>query len=454
MNQDGSYFVVNMSILQTVTMTINLRAAPVPMPGVAGHAMYRYFFSQAPDTRVGENLGRGTPEAPTIDLSPFPTQAKSDDLVNATVLAHSKAISPHAAPHATRHRDRYDQFQSPPPQSGALGQRPAKRRSLQQRLLDLCLSLLPCVLSAISMQHIVTLLGQRHRQYWSPTRQCPGQYRRRPGLICLPRRIRDLLPHSPKTGLSSRVCRQPFHPDPTAGSRPARTTSHLVVSPRLVRLVLWGCMLCQSVGHPLSTPTTRPDCAAGPREALRPTFRAHHQFVQRLTPARKRSFRRAQQRAIRDGHAWYKGQRHTPESISIKPLTQTPRQLARNSSHPATSTDPTPSFQIATWNCGGLNAVRYQEFLDWIDQQTDATARIVTPSGQPITDIQIACLQETHWPQSSEYRYKHWTMIHSGSGSSTGGVLFAISARLVSQQLVRHAEIIPGRAMHKAQGEA
>ena len=412
----------------------------------ASHVQILLFSGPAADTRVGDNLGRGTPEAPTIDLSPCTTQAKSDDPVNAKVLEHSTAISPHAAPHATWHHDRYDQFPSPPPQSGVPGKRPAQHKRRRPCLLDLCFRLPLCVLSAISLRYIAKMLGPRHSKCWNSTRQCPGQYRRRPGLICLPRRIRDLLPHSPKIGLPNQIPGQPSAPGATAGSRPARTTSCPVIGPRLLKLTLWGYMLCQSLGHPISNPDTRLDYAAGPREPSRHTFRAHHQFVQRLTPARKRAFRRAQQRAVRDGYAWYKGQRHTPESLSIKPLTQTSRPSARPSSHSATTTD--PSFQIVTWNSGGLNAVRYQEFLGWIDPQDSATARSTLNPNTPSTDIRIACLQETHWPQSSEYRYKHWTMIHSGSGRSTGGVLFAISARLVSPQLIRYAEIIPGRALH------
>ena len=318
----------------------------------------------------------------------------------------------------------------------------------QTCLLDSCLSLLFCVLLIVGLTRMVQILGRRHRQSWHPTRQCSGQYRRRPGLIRLPHRLRDLLPRHPKLNLCTKSPHYAVPPNPATGSRPTCTTSSPVIGPCLARLVPWVCLLCRSTGHPLHSSSTHPAYVAGPSEPLRPAFRAHHQFVQRLAPARKRSFRRAQQRAVRDGYAWYKGQRHTPESLSIRPLAHTSRPATNTSSTPNTATYATSNFRMVTWNSGGLHAVRYQEFLGWLDQQADAANAVASPSGPSTPIFQLACLQETHWPQSSEYRYKNWTMIHSGSGSSIGGVLFAVSARLVSQQLVRHAEIIPGRVLH------
>ena len=204
------------------------------------------------------------------------------------------------------------------------------------------------------------------------------------------------------------------------------------------------------VSYPSPTTLAVDPQQTGTSAPARPAFCLHGQFVQRLTPARKRAFRRAQHRAVRDGSTRYRGQYHTPESLALKSLgkrashrASSPHLKSAPGSHQSSS-----AFQLITWNCGGLTSVRYKEFLAWLSGETPMACKDASSSGSICHRAALACLQETHWPTSSEYQSQGWTMIHSGTGTSTGGVLIAVSHKLVPPHLVRHTELIPGRVVH------
>ena len=172
--------------------------------------------------------------------------------------------------------------------------------------------------------------------------------------------------------------------------------------------------------------------------------------MHRFSQARKRSFRRAQARAFRDGSTWYRGRKHTLASLSAKTLTRSlpsspePAPVRRLSGQLQR-----PNFGILSWNCGGLHAVRYQELLNWITSSHSQPAPITEMDQyQDHIHTHLVCVQETHWPDSCEYQNPAWTFVHSGSGTSEAGVLFAVSKRLVHSSQVRYTELIPGRVVH------
>ena len=129
---------------------------------------------------------------------------------------------------------------------------------------------------------------------------------------------------------------------------------------------------------------------------------AHGQQAVRLTAARKRASKRAQIRVLRDGSAMYRGRRHDANSLAL--------QYVGTSS---------PTKPPRTWNCGGLHAQRYAEFMQWINSDH-------------LKPVHLAFLQECHWPQSAEYCSERWIHIYSGMGSRHGGVMIMINKSIAT----------------------
>ncbi|CAE7773374.1 LINE-1 retrotransposable element ORF2 protein [Symbiodinium microadriaticum] len=59
-----------------------------------------------------------------------------------------------------------------------------------------------------------------------------------------------------------------------------------------------------------------------------------------------------------------------------------------------------PPVMCLNWNAGGLSSAVYQELIAWLDEQHK---------------YQVILLQETHWPQSSDFTSGNWLCIHSAS---------------------------------------
>ena len=97
---------------------------------------------------------------------------------------------------------------------------------------------------------------------------------------------------------------------------------------------------------------------------------------------------------------------------------------------------PDPYIRIITWNCGGLNSVRFTETLAWL-----ASIRSHTP-------VDIVCLQETKWRDSAEFSSDDWNCVHSGSGESQAGILFLVHKSLAPQSQLRFNHLCPGRLLH------
>ena len=152
----------------------------------------------------------------------------------------------------------------------------------------------------------------------------------------------------------------------------------------------------------------------------------------------KRSFRRAQQRALREGKALYRGrwykasqfclptQLHTNTTKRRQPLLciQNPGEHRRAG-----------RYSVFSWNSGGLSTGQLDELYSWADTQA----------------YDIVFIQETRWRQETTWETNSFLCMHCGEtkqGNSWCGILVMISKRVTSSALIRWATIVPGRVMH------
>ena len=147
--------------------------------------------------------------------------------------------------------------------------------------------------------------------------------------------------------------------------------------------------------------------------------------------AKKHSFQRAQRQALLQGTAVYRGRRMTDRQLGVTWSANVPKKSAR-----AKASDATPRIRVVTWNSGGHNLVRQAEVRTWLESESKSNP------------VHVLCIQETHWPCSSEYRDGPWTCVHSGSGSREGGILFMVNTEYFSGLDIKHAEVHPGRLLH------
>ena len=148
--------------------------------------------------------------------------------------------------------------------------------------------------------------------------------------------------------------------------------------------------------------------------------------------SRKLSFRRAQRQALDKGSTLYRGRLMTAKQLGVEKLSAKPtrsKHIPRASSHNS-------SIRVITWNSGGFNLARQTEVRTWLEQES-----LTNPT-------HVLCIQETHWPTTTEYRDGPWTCIHSGSGSREGGVLVMLNTKYFQDVDIKHAEIKPGRLLH------
>ena len=155
------------------------------------------------------------------------------------------------------------------------------------------------------------------------------------------------------------------------------------------------------------------------------------QTLKRNNCTYKRSFRRAQKRAAMHGYTWYKGKLCTSS------------MLGTHFTGFSVDTSPSPNVQskaankrkgltVFSWNAGGLSPSAWDYLQQWADLQ----------------DIDFICIQETHWPFTSEWQSAGYHILHSGEGSSHSGLLCMVSRKLCSQHELSWNEIVPGRLVH------
>ena len=150
----------------------------------------------------------------------------------------------------------------------------------------------------------------------------------------------------------------------------------------------------------------------------------------------KRAYRRARLRAMQNGGTYYRGRWHTTADLRALEYTPTPKLPRSLRAQPRRRQARIPPVPCLSWNAGGLSSAVYQEFMAWLDGQSK---------------YQLIMLQETHWPQSSDYTSGHWMCIHSASDpaeahDSYAGVMIMLSKKHFRDPAVH--EIHKGRVLH------
>ncbi|CAE7828545.1 Pol [Symbiodinium sp. CCMP2592] len=100
-------------------------------------------------------------------------------------------------------------------------------------------------------------------------------------------------------------------------------------------------------------------------------------------------------------------------------------------------------LRIVSWNSGGLTSTRYKEVLAWLQQSHEAGCT-----------YDVCILQETMWPQDSEFIAKldgpnhlQWHAVHS-AGKSHEGILCLVRTGVVPAENIRYNVLEPGRLVH------
>ena len=150
----------------------------------------------------------------------------------------------------------------------------------------------------------------------------------------------------------------------------------------------------------------------------------------------KRAYRRARLRAMQNGGTYYRGRWHTLADLRVLEYTPTPPLPRSLRAKPRRRQARLPPVPCLSWNAGGLSSAVYQEFMAWLEGQSK---------------FQIIMLQETHWPQSSDYTSGHWMCVHSASDpaeahDSYAGVMIMLSKKHFRDPAVH--EIHRGRVLH------
>ena len=263
--------------------------------------------------------------------------------------------------------------------------------------------------------------------YYAVVRVRPGAYRRR--RLSLPKVHATTVPGCrPHTGSSTanesaaRTACLPSQPHKVPNSRPTR----LDKSTSRPASVSWVLAVLVVALLPASVESSRQPKPGRPPQEIA-TLTAYGHTARMLSFSRKRSFKRAQKRALRDGTTVYRGRTHTASGLALQDRTRIPKTLS--------PTIPANSLKIVTWNAGGLHSSRYVELMSWLE----------THDSGP---IHVCCVHESHWPSSSEYSNHRWVFVHTGSSSSTGGVLMIINRSVACPAQLQHAELHAGRLLH------
>ena len=149
-----------------------------------------------------------------------------------------------------------------------------------------------------------------------------------------------------------------------------------------------------------------------------------------ITFTAKRSFKRAQRRAVKYGYTSYKGAIHTPATLNVQYLPNPQQKTTRRTSTARTA----PSLRIMLWNASGLSVSRFAELRQWIAATEQAP--------------DICLITESHWSHSCEYTQDSHHVINSGNGSWHGGVLALIRKSLCRADQIQVQEVSPGRLLH------
>ena len=256
-----------------------------------------------------------------------------------------------------------------------------------------------------------------HHSHWRTVRVCPGCFVRRH----LQQAAERLPAVRVRAASESTLARQHRMASQASYPRPALSRCSRRLGPVSRLLMFVSCFSTLSVLGVGNAPSRLPSTHDKP-------IAAYGQLNVRLSHARKRAYKRAQIRATHEGTTTYKGRVHNLQTLSLQYVGRRPPR------QPKPLPVPTHALRVVPWNCGGLHAGRYTELMAWLEQDRS-------------DPIHIACIQESHWPQYSEYSTDRWTVIGTGTGSSAAGVLFIINKSAVASDSVKYTELIPGRAL-------
>ena len=156
------------------------------------------------------------------------------------------------------------------------------------------------------------------------------------------------------------------------------------------------------------------------------------------TPVKKRSMRRAYNRACSSGLAWYKGRCYTPQDF--------PTFLQRAGNVPTVPGTPPNThaeynrrnqdarrMRVFHWNAGGLASPKLDEVKIWLETQ----------------QIEVALVTETRMTFEGEWSDARWHHIHTGQpGDRGGGIMCLISRKLCQSQQIRWRPVLTGRLLH------
>ena len=157
-----------------------------------------------------------------------------------------------------------------------------------------------------------------------------------------------------------------------------------------------------------------------------------------VTNARKRAFRRAQQRGLEHGRTMYRGRVHSVQSLQGMRIQAAPAMEPHRSIPAARPTTGCRQarLNVATWNMGGCTSDAYDVLCDWLMKQTTLDALFI---------------QETHHglgKQAAQWSVEGWTFFSSPDpGNRYSGVAIAVSHRLTAPTDMTYCEWLPGRLL-------
>ena len=149
----------------------------------------------------------------------------------------------------------------------------------------------------------------------------------------------------------------------------------------------------------------------------------------------KKAFRRAQNRARKDGTTIYRGQTMTFKALGGHLLPDCPFETAPRS-QPRRPGAAHTSYGVLSWNAGGLTSAVWEELM----------ARMRT---EEYKHVSVILLQETHWRGSSQFETAEWVVVGTGTtGDRAAGVAVLVRRALAPASLIRFHEVVPGRLLH------
>ena len=207
-------------------------------------------------------------------------------------------------------------------------------------------------------------------------RLLPGHYRRRRCESDWRQRRLDCLQSAGLSAALPRKLTRRSHPNSQPGH--AIPTPYLSMILRFLFFIVLLELPFRARAHPSRTVQSGHQAADTPN-----LLHAQGSLAQRLTSARKRSFKRAQIRALKHGSTTYRRQVHTLESLALRRIRTTlPKpQKSLPWDH--------PGLRVVSWNAGGLHSARYQETLQWLSEHRHS--------------VHILCIQESKWGKWAEY---------------------------------------------------